>query len=37
MITLVSCEKNFKFASFLLYPTEVKMPKCATLGAYIVI
>ena len=37
MITLFSCEQFFKFVSFLLYPTEVTMLKCAMLGAFTVI
>ena len=37
MIALFSCEFIFNFVSFLLYPTEVKMLKCAMLGAFTVI
>ena len=36
MITLFGCAHFFNFVSFLLYPTEVKRLKCATLGAFTV-
>ena len=36
MLTLFSSELFFKFVSFLLYLTEVKMLKCAMLGAFTV-
>ena len=37
MLTLFSCENVFKFVSFLLYPVEVKILKCAMLEAFIIV
>ena len=34
MITLFGCTHFFNFVSFLLYPMEVKMLRCAMLGAF---
>ena len=36
MITLFGCAQFFMFVSLLLYLTQVKMLKCAMLGAFIV-